>query len=927
MGSVEILAPAGDLASMYAAFSGGADAVYCAGNLFGARAYAKNFSTEEMLEAIEYAQIRQKKLYLTVNTLLKNEEIKEYLYDFLCPFYEAGLPGIIVQDTGVMKFVHENFPELEIHGSTQLSITQANALKAFRQIGMTRFVPARELSLEEVRALKKQTGLEVECFVHGALCYCYSGQCLFSSLAGGRSGNRGKCAQPCRKTYTLQNGKTAYFLSPKDICTIELLPELIEAGVDSFKIEGRMKSPEYSALTAYLYKKYATLYEEVGKENYYQRIFDKNHRPTEEYARDFGALSDLFNRGGFSKGYYVMHHGPEMMSTGRQNHYGTGIGEVTIKKDASAILLKLAADIRKDDVLEIRSQDDVSLLTINGSKDGKKGETVSYVPFENRNQILKELRQESKNGTLYLYRLRNYGLMAKIGEEFLRESCIHGKSPLVKEHSFLSGVPISVMLSAHVGQPLGLRILSSNSGIEICVSSDAIVEEAKKAPIVREKIETQLRKTGSLPWKVETVILNLDENCFFSMSVLNELRREGLELLKQKILSGYRRSVKEERQQNHGELYLESKMTELQSGKQNVDGMAQRYQGQTMSQQAVDADGIPSESLGQAVRKQKYDTKEIRCCFRVATPEQLSAVINYISVSKRLYKNDIEIILNGSIASISKLKRMLEMIQNRFGEKQEHLSVFLTMPSIFRNPAQQLWKTEMSEVLSDEWLDGCYIRNYESYGFLKELGFAKEIRGDQTLYCYNDDAEAFLKSLSMERRISSPELNLRELRDTNPASQILTVYGSQNVMVSAQCLQGNELQCKRRKNGNPVNDAGQTDFASKSVVKPDADLDLSILSFMNEKKEKYFGIPVCDYCYFNIYYQEPTNLCESIGKIQESGFYGILYDFISEDETKTGHILDAFFPEKGEYGEKSDGMMTMNSAHNSFTGRFFKGID
>lgn len=924
MGSVEILAPAGDLASMYAAFSGGADAVYCAGNLFGARAYAKNFSTEEMFEAIEYAQIRKKKLYLTVNTLLKNEEIKEYLYDFLCPFYEAGLHGIIVQDTGVMKFVHENFPELEIHGSTQLSITQAHALEAFRQIGMTRFVPARELSLEEVRELKKQTGLEVECFVHGALCYCYSGQCLFSSFAGGRSGNRGKCAQPCRKTYTLQNGKTAYFLSPKDICTIELLPELIEAGVDSFKIEGRMKSPEYSALTAYLYKKYATLYEKAGKENYYQRIFDKNHRPTEEYARDFGALSDLFNRGGFSKGYYVMHHGPEMMSTGRQNHYGTGIGEVILKKDASSIQLKLAADIRKDDVLEIRNQDDVSLLTINGSKDGKKGETVSYVPFENRTRILKELQQESKKGKLYLYRLRNYGLMAKIGEDFLRESCIHGKSPLAREHSFLSGVPISVMLSAHVGQPLSLQIrfdfqtaldgevlsdiefsygrkrssdrkflsdgkvspekdvteLSSNSGIAICVSSDTIVEKAQKAPMVRDKIETQLKKTGSLPWKVESVILNLDENCFFSMSVLNELRREGLERLKQKLLSGCRRSGKEKQQKN---------------------------QGQVMSQQE---DGIKAMSY----------------CFRVATPEQLSAVINYISASERLYNNDLEIILNGSIASISTLKQMLEMLRNHFGEKRKNLSVFLTMPSIFRNPAQQLWKTKMSHVLSGEWLDGCYIRNYESYGFLKELGFAKEIRGDQTLYCYNDYAEAFLKSLSIERRISSPELTLRELQDTNPASQILTVYGSQNVMVSAQCLQGNELQCKRK--DHPVNGDGHTGFDSKSVVKPDADVgDVSVLSFWDEKKEGYFGIPVCDYCYFNIYHQEPTNLCESIGKIRESGFYGILYDFISEDETMTGHILDAFFPENREYKETSDGRMPMNSAHNRFTGRFFKGID
>ena len=251
---VEILAPAGSMECLRAAVAAGADAIYLGGTKFGARAYAQNLSEEDLVQAIEYVHIHGRKIYMTVNTLLKDRELNE-LYAYLLPYYKAGLDGVIVQDIGAVKFIGEYFPEMPVHASTQMTITNTLGADFLKRYGITRVVPARELSLKEIRDMKKQTGLEMECFVHGALCYCYSGQCLLSSMIGGRSGNRGQCAQPCRLPYQTEGKKPADLMSLKDLCTIDILPELIDAGIDSFKIEGRMKTALYVATVARTYRK------------------------------------------------------------------------------------------------------------------------------------------------------------------------------------------------------------------------------------------------------------------------------------------------------------------------------------------------------------------------------------------------------------------------------------------------------------------------------------------------------------------------------------------------------------------------------------------------------------------------------------------------------------------------------------------------
>ena len=304
----ELLAPAGSYETMEAAIAAGADAVYIGGGRFGARAYADNPGEEQLLRAIDYVHLHGKKLYLTVNTLLKEQELQEELYGYLAPLYREGLDAVIVQDLGVLRFIKQNFPGLPIHASTQMTITGVEGAKLLKEAGAVRVVTARELSLEEIRAIWEATHMEIESFVHGALCYCYSGQCLMSSLIGGRSGNRGRCAQPCRLPYQVWqqnrrlNGRdSSYPLSPKDMCTVRLLPQILEAGVCSLKIEGRMKKAEYTAGVVEIYRKYLDRYLSGDRQPQVSR-------------EDYQQLLDLYNRDGFHESYYRQRNGKNMMA-------------------------------------------------------------------------------------------------------------------------------------------------------------------------------------------------------------------------------------------------------------------------------------------------------------------------------------------------------------------------------------------------------------------------------------------------------------------------------------------------------------------------------------------------------------------------------------------------------------------------------------
>lgn len=496
---VEILAPAGTYEAFEAAIRSGADAVYAGGNLFGARAYAGNFDEETMIRAIREAHLYGRKLYLTVNTLIKEREMKERLYSFLKPFYENGLDAVLVQDLGALAFIREQFPDLAIHASTQMSVAGALGAGFLKQYGVERVVPARELSLAEIRKMKEETGLEIECFVQGALCYSYSGQCLFSSMLGGRSGNRGQCAQPCRLKYQAEGQKKpSCILSLKDIMALEDLPDLIEAGVDSFKIEGRMKKPEYVSETVRVYRKYTDLYLKKGRAGYQVSEEDKQR------------LMDLYNRGGSCRGYYHVQNGPEMLTPDRSNHAGIHSACVERQKGRS-LLAKALVPLQKGDVLEISPKENVTL-----GQDVKKGGQF---------QLLVAKGTTVRPRTI-LARVRNERLIQEIQERI--------RTAEVRR-------PVQAKAMFCMDEPSKLILKSGSFSVRVEGSSP---QAAKKQAVDRARVERQLRKMGNTPFQIESLEMEMEDGIFIPMQVVNELRRTAAERLEEEILKQYKRSCK-----------------------------------------------------------------------------------------------------------------------------------------------------------------------------------------------------------------------------------------------------------------------------------------------------------------------------------------------------------------------------------------------
>ena len=513
---VEILAPAGSMECLKAAIAAGADAVYTGGALFGARAYAHNLTEEELLEVIDYVHLHGRRLYLTVNTLIKDREMEKQMYDYLLPYYRQGLDAVIVQDIGLFRFIRKHFPDLPIHASTQMTLTGVDGAKFLEKEGAQRIVTSRELSMAEVKKIADETELEIESFVHGALCYCYSGQCLFSSFIGGRSGNRGQCAQPCRLLYRTPEAKRPqYLLSLKDICTLELIPEMIESGIYSFKIEGRMKKPEYAAAVAFQYRKYADLYlkyyEECPAEEDPAAYAMKKYRVREE---DRQMLLDLYNRGGFHTGYYHTQNGREMISLNRPNHAGVPAVKVLAKKGRN-VTAKALTDLYPQDIIELPMRKGREKADNYTCKDAvRKGMNVQIPVFADTPFKRDEIWMRTRNSTL----------IDTLREEFVNEK--------IKER-------ICGTFRLYPQEKATLTVKCRDA--EITVAGEK-AQEALSQPMSRERIEKQLRKTGNTEFEFSFLKAEIGEKVFLPMQSLNELRREALETLEKVICEKYRRS-------------------------------------------------------------------------------------------------------------------------------------------------------------------------------------------------------------------------------------------------------------------------------------------------------------------------------------------------------------------------------------------------
>lgn len=634
----ELLAPAGNYESFLGAIAAGADAVYLAGAKYGARAYADNFTEEEICKAISYAHVFGRKVYLAVNTLLKDEELEE-LPAYLTPYYLAGLDGVIVQDLGALLAIKEHFPGLALHASTQMSLTGSAGAKMFKELGVVRIVPARELSLKEIVSIKEETGLEIETFIHGAMCYSYSGQCLFSSILGGRSGNRGRCAQPCRLPYTVKDeageGDEQYPLSLKDMCMIDHLPALAEAGIDSFKIEGRMKKPEYAAGVTAIYRKYMELYELRGKDSY------------EVSKEDKIRLASLYIRSDMQEGYYFKQNGRDMVTLDSPSY--------------------------------------------NGSDE----------------RLLQEIRE------LYL-------------EKPL-------KMPIRMHADFTVGKNAALVLEA----------VDSKGELHRVTVEGLPVEAAGKRPISEENIKTALLKLGNTPFTASEndLELSIEENIFYSLKALNELRREGVNTLV-KSFDMYGRSL------------------------------------QDIKQTSLKSDGAGAN----------WEKGQVRIL--VSSKEQLRAVKDAALRPDVLYV-DAELVQTGE--QIKELKASINT-------PAQSCKIFLALPYVVRRADMAFLKT-LFPVIQEA--DGCLVRNSETYAWLMEQAYEKKIALDAGIYCFNKRTVYFWRDRACS--ICLPyELNGKELKrltddilqkEDTVFEQV--VYGRIPLMISANCIARTTDGCQK----------------------------------------------------------------------------------------------------------------------------------
>ena len=521
---IELLSPAGDFECLKAAVQNGANCIYFGANLFSARAYANNFDDDELAKAIEYCKIRGVKTNLTLNILIKDDEL-ESAFNVAKKAYESGIDAIIVQDLGLAKMLIKNFPDLPIHASTQMSVHNLQGVLELQELGFSRVVLSRELSIEEIEYICENSNIEIECFIHGALCISYSGQCLFSSMIGGRSGNRGKCAQSCRLPYELiENEKTTldkgYLLSPRDLCSLDYLPRLINCGVKSLKVEGRMKSPEYVATVTRIYRKYINL--------------AKSNKPYKINEQDRKDLMQVFNRGNFSSGHLNPHANKNLIFSEKPNNMGLFLGHVAKYNPSKGLItLNLNEPIEIGDTIALEKETGTytisELMTKNTNiKTANPNDFVTIGRMKGNIKVGDKIyKMSSKQLTTLAYSSFENDIQTK-------------KIPLNCEIKIVKNSPISI----HVSSACDLEIYRK---LDIYCEIDAIPTDSIKHPLEKEKVISQITKTNNTPYYFKNIKIKLDENTFLpNIKALNELRRTALTLVEDFAKSKIQRATNKE---------------------------------------------------------------------------------------------------------------------------------------------------------------------------------------------------------------------------------------------------------------------------------------------------------------------------------------------------------------------------------------------
>lgn len=551
MKKIELLAPAGSFEALEAAIMCGADAVYLGGTKFGARAFASNFDNEGMLKAVNYAHLYGTRIYVTVNTLIYDDEVSSFL-EYIGFLNSIGVDAFIIQDMGMLHLLSTIYPQIELHASTQMHIHNINALNKLKQLGVKRAVLPRELSISKIEELKKQSGMEIEIFVHGALCVSYSGQCLMSYLIGGRSGNRGECAGSCRLPYKLievdENSekiidtKGEYPLSTKDLNTLDNIPKLIKVGIDSIKIEGRMKRPEYVALVTTLYRKVIDAYY-AGSE----------YKVSEQDVKE---LQLMFNRG-FTKGYLFGDKGKSLMNPERPNHMGVPIGSV-VSTDRNYIKIKLDDDIFLGDGIRILSNKDV-------------GFTINKIYKDNESII-----EASKGDIVFL---ENMGVV-KSGDVVVKTTDVKLLNALNERYQHNNRkIELSAAVTGYIGSKLHLKITDEIN--EVITKSSMEIALSINNPVTKDIVLEKLNKIGDTPYIFTNIDINVDDNIFIPLTAINAVKREALDLISEKrtekvIDLGAKEYVFEVPRTDQDEILLKAKVRTMEQYKACVSNNIDR---------------------------------------------------------------------------------------------------------------------------------------------------------------------------------------------------------------------------------------------------------------------------------------------------------------------------------------------------------------
>ena len=704
---IELLSPVGNFECLKAAVQNGANAVYFGASSFGARAFAGNFNNEELNKAINYAKLRGVKTHLTLNTLITEDEFDE-AFKLAKIAYDYGIDAIIVQDIGLATKLIENFPDIEIHASTQMTTHNLQGVLQLQELGFKRIVLSRELSIDEIKYISQNSNIDLEVFIHGALCISYSGQCLLSSMIGSRSGNRGKCAQPCRLPWSILSShkhidKQGYLLSPRDLCGLEFIPELIKSGITSLKIEGRMKSPEYVATVTKIYRKYIDL----AYDNLNSYVIEEKDRQE---------LLQVFNRGGFSTGHLSSKNNKDLIYEKRQNNMGIYLGKISKYNSSKGLItckLENSVDIGDSICFE--------------------QENTKYTISELMNKNNQNIKNANITDVITFGRMKGN---INVGDEIYK---INSKSLLAQSKLSYSKEFIKNELICNIKlkkeNPIFIEIICLNFNTSISFTYNYIPQISQNQPLTIEKIINQFNKTIDTPFSFKSINIDLDNNLFLPISVLNELRRIAIEKIESNIIQSFKRNNPLPLKVQHNNSFL---------------------------------------------KNSNNNSTEISLLLNIIKPEfDYSRLmnINRLYIPLKFFENKIYF-------------KILDLLCKKF-------NVYIYLPTIIRKSYTKLAQKIIDNSLKQFKIKGLVISHISQIELLKQYNNF-DLIGNYTLNIYNSNSIIEFYKLRFSSITISPELNessLIKVLNNSVLPKELIVYGNIPVMTTNYCLLGKTNKC------------------------------------------------------------------------------------------------------------------------------------